>query len=214
MPIIATNARVEVENTVGTATAITAITNADPGVVTSAAHGLTNGDVVKIVASDGMVELNNQVVRVANVTTDTFELEGIDTTNYGTYSSSGTNTWQEVTAWLTLAAATSVNLGDAAPSELDGTRLIDRKAVTLYGLPGSVSGSIDIQHEPHTAAVQKFKAADTSDLLAIRVTWNNGNIAVFGAKTAYSGGFSASVNNILTGAIPVTVPAEIAEYAS
>lgn len=214
MSIIATNARVELENTVGTATAITGITNASPGVVTSAGHGLTNGDVVKIVATDGMVEIDDQLVRVANVTTDTFELESLDTTNFGTFSASGTNTWQEVTAWYTLAAATSVNIGDASPSEIDATRLIDRKEVTDYGLPGSVSGSIDIQHDPHSAAVQKLKAAAVSDLIAFRVTWNNGNIALFGAKSAYSGGFSANVNNILTGSVPVTVPGEIMEYES
>lgn len=213
MTIIATNARVEVENTVGTATAITGITNANPGVVTSAGHGLTDGDIVKLAISDGMVELNDQVVRIANSATDTFELEDLDTTNYSTYAA-GTNTWQEVSAWYTLAAATSVNLGDATPNELDGTRLIDKKAVTLYGLPGSISGTIDIQHDPQALVVQKIKAAAVSDLLGFRVTWNNGNIAVFGAKTAYSGGFSASVNNILTGSIPVTVPAEVMEYAS
>lgn len=213
MTIIATNARVEVENTVGTATAITGITNANPGVVTSAGHGLTDGDIVKLAISDGMVELNDQVVRIANSATDTFELEDLDTTNYSTYAA-GTNTWQEVSAWYTLAAATSVNIGDATPNELDGTRLIDKKAVTLYGLPGSISGTIDIQHDPQAAVVQKIKAASVSDLLSFRVTWNNGNIAVFGAKTAYSGGFSASVNNILTGSIPVTVPAEVMEYAS
>jgi len=214
MTIIATNARVEVENTVGTATAITGITNANPGVATSAAHGLTNGDIVKLVATDGMVELNEQVVRVANVDTNTFELEGIDTTNYGTFSSSGTNTWQDVTAWYTLSAAASLNISDASPTEIDATRLIDSKTRTLYGLPGSVSGSIDIEHDPHSSAVQKLKAAAVSDLLAFRVTWSNGNIALFGGKTAYSGGFSATLNDKVTGSIPVTVPAELMEYAS
>jgi len=213
MAIVATNATVQVENALGTATAITGITNANPGVVTSNAHGLANGDIVKLVVSDGMVELNEQVVRVAEVDTNTFELEGIDTTSYGTFAS-GTITFQEVTSWYTLAAATSVNMGDAAPTELDGTRLVDRKSVTLYGLPGSISGSIEIQHDPHSSAVQKIKAASTSDLLAFKVEWSNGNVAVFGAKTAYSGGFSAGLNSIITGSIPVTVPAEIMEYAS
>lgn len=213
MAIIATDARVEVENTVGTATAITGITNANPGVVTSAAHGLSNGAIVKLAISDGMVELDQQVVRIANATTDTFELEGIDTSNMSTFAS-GTITWQEVTAWYTVAASTGVNIGDSTPTELDGTRLIDKKQVTLYGLPGSISGTIDIQHDPHSAAIQKLKAASVSDLLSFRVTWNNGNICVFGALSAYSGGFAAAVNNILTGSIPVTVPAELVEYAS
>ena len=213
MAILATDARVEVENTVGTATAITGITNANPGVVTSAAHGLSNGAWVKLAISDGMVELDQQVVRVANVATDTFELESIDTTNFSTYAS-GTNTWQEVTAWYTVAASTGVDIGNATPTEIDGTRLIDKKTVTLYGLPGSISGTIDIQHDPHSSAIQKLKAASTADLLAFRVTWSNDNICGFGAITAYSGGWSAAINSIVSGQIPVTVPADLVEYVS
>lgn len=213
MAILATDARVEVENTVGTATAITGITNANPGVVTSAAHGLSNGAWVKLAISDGMVELDQQVVRVANVATDTFELESIDTTNFSTYAS-GTNTWQEVTAWYTVAASTGVDIGNASPTEIDGTRLIDKKTVTLYGLPGSISGTIDIQHDPHSTAIQKLKAASTADLLAFRVTWSNDNKCGFGAITAYSGGWSAALNSIVSGQIPVTVPAELVEYVS
>lgn len=211
MTIVATDAVLEVENTVGTATSITALTQANPGVATSAAHGLSNGDWVKLAVTDGMVELDEQLVRVANITTDTFELEGIDTTNYTTFSS---GTWQEVTAWYTLSSSTSLDLGNASPTELDGTKLISKRAVTLYGLPGSNSGTIAIHHEPHTSAVQKLKAASVSDLLAFRMTWNNDNITGFAAKSAYSGGFSANLNSIVTGSVPITIPADIMEYSS
>lgn len=211
MAIIATDARVEVENTTGTAITVTGVTKANPGVATATSHGLTDGDVVKFTVSDGMVELNEQVVRVANSDTNTFELEGLDTSGYSTWNS-GTAT--EVTAWYTIAAATGLNLGDATPSELDASRLIDKREVTLYGRPGSTSGTIDVQHDPHSSAIQKLKSASVSDLLAFRVTWSNGNVALFGAKTAYSGGFSASNNQILTGSVPLTVPSEIMEYAS
>jgi hypothetical protein len=211
MAIIATNARVEVQNATATALTVTAVTLADPGVATSAGHGLSNGDIVTFSVSDGMVELNEQAVRVANVTTDTFELEGLDTTDYSTWDSGAAT---PISSWYTIAASTSVNLGDATPSELDGSRLIDKREVTLYGRPGSTSGTIDVHHDPHSAAIQKLKAASVSDLLAFRVTWNNGNVCVFGAKTAYSGGFSAGNNQILTGSVPLTVPSEIMEYAS
>mgnify|MGYP003672153812 CR=1 FL=1 len=75
------------------ASTISAITKADPGVVTcTGAHGLVNGDLVEITAIVGMTELNNRRFTVANKATTTFELRGEDTTNFTTWSSAGTVT--------------------------------------------------------------------------------------------------------------------------
>jgi hypothetical protein len=68
---------------------ITAITKADPAVVTSTAHGFSNGDVVRITGVAGMTELNHIRFSVANKTDNTFELFGIDSTDYETYESGG-----------------------------------------------------------------------------------------------------------------------------
>lgn len=74
---------------------ITAVTAADPAVVTSAAHGYANGDEVFIAALDGPTELNGGRYLVANVATDTFELtsqvtsDNIDSTNLTAYVSGG-----------------------------------------------------------------------------------------------------------------------------
>lgn len=73
-----------------TATAITDITNANPAVVTSAAHGLSNGDPVWITGVSGMTQINNRVFTVANATTNTFELSGVNSTGYAGYVSGGT----------------------------------------------------------------------------------------------------------------------------
>ena len=69
--------------------AITNITQANPGVVTSTAHGLSDGDSVLITNVEGMTEVNGNVYTTANVTADTFELSGTDTTGYGAYTSGG-----------------------------------------------------------------------------------------------------------------------------
>jgi hypothetical protein len=73
-----------------TATTITNITKANPGVVTSTAHGLSNGDTVRITGVVGMTEVNGRVFTVANATANTFELSGIDTSGYTTRTSGGT----------------------------------------------------------------------------------------------------------------------------
>ena len=73
---------------------ITGITKANPGVVTSTAHGYSNGDTVVISGVVGMTEVNGKRFKVANVAANTFELQTIDGTNvntssYTTYSSGG-----------------------------------------------------------------------------------------------------------------------------
>ncbi len=80
---------------VETAKNITAITKANPGVVTIAGHGYSNGDDVYLKDIGGMVELNARTVRLKNIAANTFELtdffgNNIDTTNYSTYTSGGT----------------------------------------------------------------------------------------------------------------------------
>lgn len=75
---------------------ITGITSANPGVVTSAAHGFSNGQrIMLLTSSSGVVELDQREYLVANVTTDTFELNDlanspVDTTAMGVYTSGGT----------------------------------------------------------------------------------------------------------------------------
>ena len=73
---------------------ITAITKANPGVVTSATHGFANGDTVVISGVVGMTQVNGKRFKVANVATNTFELQDIDgnnvnTSSYTTYVSGG-----------------------------------------------------------------------------------------------------------------------------
>jgi hypothetical protein len=65
--------------------AIQGITKANPAVVTAKAHGYNNGDLV-IPEVAGMTEINLKAYTVANKTTDTFELSGIDSSAYGTFT--------------------------------------------------------------------------------------------------------------------------------
>ena len=73
---------------------ITGITQANPGVVTSATHGFANGDTVVITGVVGMTQVNGKRFKVASVATNTFQLQDIDgnnvnTTSYTTYTSGG-----------------------------------------------------------------------------------------------------------------------------
>lgn len=78
-----------------TAKSITAVTSASPGVVTIASHGYSNGDWIYVTDIVGMTQLNGRFLLVANVTTNTFELQtvdgvNLDTSDYTAYASGGT----------------------------------------------------------------------------------------------------------------------------
>lgn len=84
--------------------AITAITKANPAVVTSATHGLTTGKVIKLRGIAGMTELNEWMGTVTVLTTNTFSLDGVNSTAYGTFTSGSWNEvgekgWNKLTPW-------------------------------------------------------------------------------------------------------------------
>ena len=73
---------------------ISAITKANPAVVTANGHGFLNGQNVIITSVVGMTEVNGKTFKVAEKTTNTFELQNVDGTDinssaFTTYSSGG-----------------------------------------------------------------------------------------------------------------------------
>jgi len=81
--------------------AITGITQANPGVITSNSHGFSNGDEIYVSISQGMTELSGRNYLVANSSTNTFTLTdlhgtAINTTAMTAYSAGGTQTATEI----------------------------------------------------------------------------------------------------------------------
>ena len=73
---------------------ISAITKANPAVVTATSHGYSNGDHIIISSVVGMNQVNNRTFKVANQATNTFQLQDVDGNNinssdYQTYTSGG-----------------------------------------------------------------------------------------------------------------------------
>jgi hypothetical protein len=73
---------------------VSGITKANPAVVTASSHGFSNGDFVILSSVVGMTEVNGKTFKVADKTTNTFELQDVDGTDinsssFTAYSSGG-----------------------------------------------------------------------------------------------------------------------------
>lgn len=69
--------------------AISAITKANPAVVTAATNNYVAGDSIYIYSVGGMIEITDGWYTIGTVTSTTMELSGIDSTSFTTYTTSG-----------------------------------------------------------------------------------------------------------------------------
>lgn len=102
------NVQVYMQSALATAIVMTAITKANPGVVTYTGADPSNGDYIVLSSVVGMSEVDGRVFRVANVNagSNTLELEGEDTTNYGTFVSGNA---QVITFGTQMISATNLS---------------------------------------------------------------------------------------------------------
>ena len=106
-----------VASTIAATKATTVVTNASEAVVTSTAHGYSNGDYVLVVSGWG--RLNKRAFRIKSITTDTFVLEGADTSNTTFFpAGQGVGTVAKVTAWTQLTTVMNPNTSGGDPKKV------------------------------------------------------------------------------------------------
>lgn len=102
-----------VASTIAAAKTVSSVTNATEAVATSTAHGYSNGDIV--IMFSGWGRLNKRAFRIKSVTTDTFVLEGCDTSSTTFFpAGSGVGTVQKISTWtqVTTVMNPKTNGGD------------------------------------------------------------------------------------------------------
>lgn len=171
------NVAVAMQSALGAAKTITGITKASPGVVTSTAHGLANGAYV-FLEIQGMHQLDTRVARIANVAANTFELEGIDTTSFDTFSS---GTAKEITFGTSVTTATNLSSSGGGFDFIDTTTIHSNTKTQMPGLPDAATYTFDNIWDVSDAGLQAMKAAsDAQSMRAFKFTFGTGGqIMVF-----------------------------------
>jgi Phage tail tube protein, TTP len=178
------NVAVAFQSALAAADTITALTKANPGVATSTAHGLTNGQYVRLTAS-GMYQVDGRIFRVANVTANTFELEGEDTTNYATFVS---GTAEQITFGTTLGSGLTVNVSGGEPEFADVTTIHDSIRRRIPTVTSPLQMAIEAKFDLTDAALTALRAAAaTLSTRACLITFSNGWRVAFNGFVSASG---------------------------
>lgn len=191
---------------------ITAITKANPGVASSTSHGYSNGDIVFLEIL-GMRQINQRAVRVVGVAADTFQLEGVDTTLFDTFTS---GTAGKVTMGTTITSATNVTADGGEFDFIDTTTIHDNAKSEIPGLPSAIKFSMDHIWDPTDAGSIAMKAA--SDVQAKRVFQfqfgSGGKVILFGGYVGMTGLPGGQAQGLVTTKAVVTMNGTPTYYAS
>jgi len=157
---------VTLSTTLGSTKTVSALTNANPGVATSTAHGFANGDIVLM--NSGWSNLNQKAVRVAGSVANAFNLDGIDTSLTSLYpAGSGTGSAQLVGGFTQISQIMGLTTQGGDQQYATFSFLEQNFETQLPTVFSAQSISLEIADDPSLPGYIALKAA--ADARAFRV---------------------------------------------
>ncbi|MDP1925771.1 MAG: phage tail tube protein [Thiobacillus sp.] len=193
--------QMSMQSAVAAAKTITAITNAAPGVFGCTANGYSNGDLL-LLEIEGMTQLNKRVVEVVSVATDTFQIAGpdgatgMDTTNFGTFTS---GTAKKLTMGTSITGCQGFTSSGGDIKFEDSTTVQDTVDKQIVTGASALSYGLDLQWDPANAGQQAMQAAfEVRASKAFRIQWPSGAYVMFYGSVGYSGAPGGAKQGITT----------------
>lgn len=196
----AQRSRLRIHTAVGLTKTITAISQANPCVVT-ATHDFVVGDIVVLDGIVGMTELNGRAFRVSAIsTTVSFTLGGVDSTGYTAYASGGTAIKQTMTA---VGNIKDFNIDQDPPTEIDTTNLDSTRKEFMIGLAGSWTMNCAMDTDPtDTGQTELTKAQNDGLVRTFTLTLASGKVFA-GRGFVMNFGAAGSPDAVVNGTLAV-----------
>lgn len=201
----------KVQTALGAAQEITAITKADPAVVSSTSHGNVTGDVVKMTIDSGsMYELNGNLYVVDNEAAGTYELSGVDSTDYTTFAAGSPFDYAQKVTFSNFCELTGVNQQDGGADEIEVTTICSTAKEFEQGLSDSGTLQLDFNWAGNETVQAALRTAKVSgDQTAFKITFPGVGGSVIMIGTVQSTSFQGAVNGVWTASATVKLTGEI-----
>lgn len=205
------NVAVAMQSALASAITITAISKANPGVVT-ATNTLVNGDYVYL-SVQGMFQLDGKVVRVSGATASAFTLEGVDTTSFDTFSS---GTAQKITFGTSITTATTMSASGGDFDFIDTTTIHSAIKTQIPGTANPIKYDFQNLWDPADAGQVAMKSAsDSQAIRAFKFTFGTGGpIVVFAGYVGFVGSPGGQAQDKVESPAVITAFGTLTNYAS
>lgn len=205
--ISAQGSTLEIGTGSGSAKNITAVADGYPTIITSASHGLSNGDVVTIASVGGITGINGNSYVISNVTTNTFAVEFNSTG--GSYTSGGTAT---PVSWTAIGNLISFDGFDGEASEIDTTNLSSTAKEFITGLQDFGGFSLEWDVDYADAGQAAMKAAQASGAIKnFKLTYPNDDTATFQGLVKNASKVSGGVDQKRSGGANIKITGAVTE---
>lgn len=191
---------------------ITSISNANPAVVSATAHGFVAGDIVYV--QSGWVKLTGRAFKVGTVTTDTFVLTGVNTTNTQSYpSGSSAGTAKSVETWVNIPQITEVasSGGEQQFYQFGFLEEDEDRQIPTTKSPSTLT--LTVADDPSQPYVPVVEAADElKEERVQRLNLVNGDIILYNSIASITNTPSLTRNQIMVRTITLAQQGRVTRY--
>lgn len=189
------------------------ISNAKPAVATSTAHTLQKGDIVLLKV--GWTKINNRAFRVGEVTTDTFELEGVDTTDLVRFpAAGGVGTAKGVATFMQIPQILTVDYAGGEQQFYTFQFLEDDDERQLPTNKSASSLTINVADDPEQPFVEVLEAYDESkEIQVFRLNLINGDSIIYPAVPSITSTPTLTINQLMERVITLAMQGRISRYS-
>lgn len=132
--------------TFASAKTITAVSNANPAVATSVAHGFTTGD--EILLASGWEDATDSVFKVTVLSADTFSISGLDTSHTNFFpAGTGIGTAQKISGWTAIPQVLTISASGGDARFTDVNLLSKRNGIKIPTGFNATSVTLSLAHD-------------------------------------------------------------------
>jgi hypothetical protein len=170
----------------GVAKNITALTNGNPAVATSAAHGLTNGALVEV--KSGWQKMNERILRVTDAAAGAFAFDGANTSSLVLFpAGTGVGSVREITAFTQITQILEVSTSGGEMQFATYSFLENDFEAQIPTQASAQSLAMTIADDPTLAGYKALQAAaETREVRALRVTFPNGSTILYNGYVSFN----------------------------
>jgi hypothetical protein len=205
---------VTLSTTLGSTKTVSALTNANPGVATSTAHGFVNGDIVLM--NSGWSNLNQKAVRVAGSVTNNFNLDGIDTSLTSLYpASSGTGSASLVGGFTQISQIMGLTTQGGDQQYATFSFLEQNFETQLPTVFSAQSISLEIADDPSLSGYIALKAAaDSRAFRVLKLQLPDGSFILYYGQISFNETPSLNKGQVMVVKATFALQARPVRYAS